>query len=62
VIDEVFHLEELCGEASSSGGVRGDPLADRANERAIREDSVATGAVRVSKGCRVSFGGGCRRL
>jgi len=31
--------EELCGEASSSGGVRGDPLADRANERAIREDS-----------------------
>jgi len=46
--------EELCGEASSSGGVRGDPLADRANERAIREDSVATGAVRVSKGCRVS--------
>jgi len=25
--------EELCGEASSSGGVRGDPLADRANER-----------------------------
>jgi len=24
--------EELCGEASSSGGVRGDPLADRANE------------------------------
>jgi len=54
VIDEVFHLKELCGEASSSGGVRGDPLADRANERAIREDSVATGAVRVSKGCRVS--------
>jgi len=46
--------EELCGEASSSGGVRGDPLADRANERTIREDSVATGAVRVSKGCRVS--------
>jgi len=28
VIDEVFHLKELCGEASSSGGVRGDPLAD----------------------------------
>jgi len=25
--------EELCGEASSSGGVRGDPLADRANDR-----------------------------
>jgi len=46
--------EELCGEASSSGGVRGDPLADRAKSRAIREDSVATGAVRVSKGCRVS--------
>jgi len=32
----------------------GDPLADRANERAIREDSVATGAVPASKGCRVS--------
>jgi len=45
--------EELCGEASSSGGVRGDPLADRANEERL-EDSVATGAVRVSKGCRVS--------
>jgi len=29
--------EELCGEASSSGGVRGDPLADRANERAIEK-------------------------
>jgi len=54
--------EELCGEASSSGGVRGDPLADRANEERLGEDSVATGEVRVSKGCRGIFGGGCRRL
>jgi len=54
--------EELCGEASSSGGVRGDPLADRANERAIREDSVATGAVRGQSRLQGIFGGGCRRL
>jgi len=29
--------EELCGEASSSGGVRGDPLADRANEKRLEK-------------------------
>jgi len=51
--------EELCGEASSSGGVRGDPLADRA--RGYR-DSVATGAVPRQQRLQGIFGGGCRRL
>jgi len=53
--------EELCGEASSSGGVRGDPLADRANEETIerqRGNWSSSGQQRLQG----IFGGGCRRL
>jgi len=52
--------EELCGEASSSGGVRGDPLADRANEAIIRRQRgnwSSSGQQRLQG----IFGGGCRR-
>jgi len=53
VIDEVFHLKNSVAKhrpAEEFAAIR----SRIARTRAIREDSVATGAVRVSKGCRVS--------